>query len=280
MMSSQQWFQAIDDGLHLGLEIAVNTTDLVPSYLAQLLNYQQLHKKRKLSLTFKCADLMPRLAATIIEPTLPNILSLKLNRHVITMLLSDTVNKTRVTTDGNTLGSNRVVDNDHYLRQPFTKSSVHRELTSVLAAVADVKYQLYLSYKVYLDKVASFDATVRHLNYSQADLEQNYWLAFEKAIVLFNVDSGTFKSYLDLWVKKMRIEGNHILGKALDAPSTAGVNVLGQSDECLVNWESGSNTLDTVNKQQQYKRILELARLVDPNGYAIQSLGLGDFDGA
>lgn len=121
------------------------------------------------------------------------------------------------------------------------------------------------------------------------DMAQNYVVATSKAVDKFLSDKGTFKSYLDHWIKdaKTAITSGHYYGLAFVTPdadySNIGVTNIAVSLDQLLSDEGDDSEIKSIEAESpeelaivrsHHQRIRALANYADPLGFAVESFGL------
>ena len=140
-----------------------------------------------------------------------------------------------------------------------------------------VKHAILANYSAYLNKTAFYDFQNSILPLELDDLKQNYWVASNKAVDHYDLNKGSFKSYLDVWIKKARNQPTHFLGSAYTVPSGVQANHLYiPLDDTVVDTilDEAPSAFDLVAADQESNLLRALAYLVDPKGYALISLEL------
>jgi len=158
-------------------------------------------------------------------------------------------------------------DKRNSMQAPY--STNHEQLLSayLYGEIDLLKHELISNYMMYLKKLSIYDAKSMNMRVSQDDLLQNYLIAMQKAINHFNLNSGAFKSYLDIWVKKIR-----------NSPISNKINAVTLEDkEGLKNTVQIKN-INSVNEEQELRKLINLADRINPQGYLTQYLNLSGED--
>jgi len=144
----------------------------------------------------------------------------------------------------------------------------------------NIRDALISNYKDYAMSKAMADYKAeQHNTISIDDMRQNYILPIIKAINKYDVDKGSFKNYLDLWIRKYRDNPTHFGDGINWNRKNAGI-VSMDSDEyresnSIMQMREENSVVDIVNENRQRMIIANLASLVDPKRYAIDYLDLG-----
>ena len=121
------------------------------------------------------------------------------------------------------------------------------------------------------------------------DLAMNYVVATAKAVDKFLSDKGTFKSYLDHWIKDAKTSNTsgHYYGLAFLSPDPSydslGWTNIAVSLDHLLSEDGDDNEIKTLEsespeettiRESTRSRVRMLADYADPMGFAVESLGL------
>ena len=85
--SSAQWFSVLDSILYSGINHLLQTTTFVQEHVAQLINYQHIHKKRAVSNGLNWRESISLYINFIANPTIENFESLQLDRNLTMQIL-------------------------------------------------------------------------------------------------------------------------------------------------------------------------------------------------
>ena len=138
-------------------------------------------------------------------------------------------------------------------------------------------------YRYIFNKVIIEDRMIKNHKGITLDIEelaQNYVMAASKAVDKFLVDKGTFKSYLDFWLKDAKTSNSsgHYYGIAFTVSSDdKSIINIAQSLEGLEETDitaQSSNPEENVIKEKETERLYDLAKYADPVGFARESLDL------
>ena len=201
--SSQQWFSILDGFIETAFGYILGKTRVMEDYMAQLMLFQLEHKKRRVSLDHPWRDAVDRMAGFVSSPSFEALRALRLDRGYSDAMLKDFSNRTK--------GYEKTYE--EYLRSQMVTGAAAERLNeyhfavslrdgrdmfqcvlgvnNMLTRIAETRSMLLNNYAAYLVKTAK-----------DGDLAQDYYLAANKAINHFNSTKGTFKSYLDIWMKK------------------------------------------------------------------------------
>lgn len=289
-LSSAQWFNQLDNIIYDAFAHLLEQTNIVEHYVSQLILYQNHHKKRKVSTVLNWDEFISRAIHFLGHPCIENFKKLSLDRSFSLSMLHNFQNltsryeaehttafrsvKLRLTLTGLVL--------DRYHRIVGSKRhdilSLVYHVRAAFTACLQVKHEILRNYEAYLNKTAFYDYQNSLLPIDLEDLRQNYWVAANKAVDHFDLNKGSFKSYLDVWVKKARNQPTHFLGSAYSIPSGVQANHLYVPiDDTVAETvlDETPSAFDIVAQNQESEILLALARLVDPEGYAITSFELG-----
>jgi DNA-directed RNA polymerase specialized sigma24 family protein len=96
------------------------------------------------------------------------------------------------------------------------------------------------------------------LGSSPDDLSQDFYLAANRAIDHYSSDKGAFKSYLDLWIKKVKCHET--------------IKYVSLEEDMLADLTDDVEPYDIVNSEMEKKLIYELIALVDPKMFLVKIL--------
>lgn len=288
--SSDQWFTVMDRMLGLAFRDIIERTTVAEYCVSRLVVFQHSNKRRGLSMRmgrgpdeWEWEDVVSAMLAFMADPGLEKFNALRLDRAYSQEMLVEFLH----VTDGyGALVAEAATDPAWLLTEQGAKMrNIHRavgikgrgDLLQTIANVAYVSGQVTTfrnniihEYTEYIDRKAAYDAAHHPLHVSAADIRQNYYLAAIKAINHYNQDKGSFKSYLDIWMRKARNTGGHIMGSAYIPPSGAKANHISVDIE-LVREPSEED-----EDQSVPSLVAELANTIDPEGYLAQAMGLDD----
>lgn len=291
--SSPQLFGALDDALALALEPLIQSTNVVNAQVVQLLNFQNTYKKRRVSTRFTWSECMTRMIQYLEKPSIESFQNIHMDRGYAIAIIDEFLD----TVDGyeeiywKSFTNQRKYFTEWGLRLSQYHQAVGLRDRDMIQLVSHVHYgrncisalkdRVLADYSLYICKCAHRDRKSLNVPIDIDDLIQNYYLAMNKAIDHFDISKGAFKSYLDIWLKKFLHNGHHFYGSAYAVPSGVEANHLYLPIDDIDESQHGAaeSPFDIVNGVEQQKLVLTLARLVDNEGYAIKSLGLGAEDG-
>lgn len=282
MYSSVQWFTALDSLIYSAVDVLLQRTTFVQEHLSTLVNYQLMYKRRGVSTKLKWEATLATLIEVIANPTIENYKQLYLDRGYSIYLLSEFLRLSQGYTQLNVSGFRLAFHLDlcYYIK---TLNATTDDLYGVIQHVdytykniVELRNMLLSYYILYIEKTANYDAKNAKFITDVEEIKQNYFLAFNKAVDHFNVDKGAFKSYLDVWITKYRNHHSNYYGTAFKVPSGSGIYSMSEElDIEKVDSEVfTSNCIDSVNTENTMDFYRRLARLVDPEGYSFESLGL------
>ena len=203
VFSSQQWFSALDGFMEEAFRHILEKTNIMHDYISQLMLFQLENKKRRVSLKHKWRDAINAMAAFISSPSLDALRELSLDRGYSEAMLRDFAKRTK--------GYESAYED--YLRSPMIygdaaerlaamhKDVLMREGRDMLQCVLGVNEMLALATETRNMLIGNYLAYLAKTS-KDSDLAQDYYLTANKAINHFNASKGTFKSYLDIWMKK------------------------------------------------------------------------------
>jgi len=295
VFSSEQWFSSLDVCNREAISVMLSSTRLVEHYASQLINYQLHHKKRNVSYRYTWRDNISNLIQFCGDPTLKRFLNLHICRDYIFYMIDDF---TRLTTDFRQVLSDSIKHRNkrlqaNVLMQVFYKKIGFHGDNDILFVINHVEFlkEEYLNirdllihnYKDYAmsKAVADYKNMAHYSDISIDDMRQNYILPIIKAINKYDIDKGSFKAYLDIWIRKYRDNPTHFMDGSGDG-STRTSFVSFDSDEHrkvdrIIQTREENNAVDIVNQNRQRMIIANLASLVDPKRYAVEYLELGEF---
>lgn len=266
-ISSPQLFTILDDMIFLALETISRKTDYIKMCMADLVNYQFYHKKRKISNAYSWADSISFGIAYLQNPDAEYLRSCKLDRGFLISMLEGFLEETAAYERAyiKHLRDPSVVVPD--LR--FTSEDILCEIGGVRylhGQILEHKHKMVDAYDKYMKRCAHRDAASIPLPIDVSDLIQNYFLVANKAIDHFDLDKGAFKSYLDIWLKKMLHSGNHFYGSSYKVPTGVKANHLSVNLETLVETDGIAGTEQQILDSQIHEDIRFIIQLVDPDG--------------
>lgn len=283
--SSAQWFSVLDSILYSGINHLLQTTTFVQEHVAQLINYQHIHKKRAVSNGLNWRESISLYINFIASPTIENFESLQLDRNLTMQILQGFISNLTQYDDVIVSGFKKSyhIDLRNYHKSVSATTAdlygVYQHVKFCVSQFLELKNILLSHYVLYIEKMANYDSRNSKFVTDPEEIRQNYFLAFNKAVDHFNLSKGAFKSYLDIWITKYRNHHTNYYGTAYIVPSGSEIHSMSVelNDEIMESEDMCCSTsIDIVNEQQQRRLIYELAKLVDPNEYAIKYLELGE----
>ena len=282
--SSYQWFQVLDTLAELILEAILENSSMLEYYAGQLLVFQHTHKRKAISLEHKWRASLSKLTSFIARPSMELFLDINLDRGYTQSMIFNFL----------TLMEGYPQTVQRCFVKPLKKRSLnlYDELDSyharigakhkrdILQVVLHISYlfreylkirdQIMMNYYAYISNKATYETSKYGVttSYDKEDLHQNYYMATNRAINHFNKDKGTFKSYLDLWLKKVFLQGFHSWNKGNPADLNESSFMLLNSEQ---SWASEKLTEQPPLTKEQ---LSTLAGMLDPSGYLSASLGL------
>ena len=152
------------------------------------------------------------------------------------------------------------------LQTVINVTHLDREITNFRNRILQV-------YSEYIEHMAKYDATHHPLNVTEVDTKQNYYLAAMKAVNHFNQERGSFKSYLDIWLKKARNTSSHVTGSAYTPPSGVKANHIAVSMDKI---KDQNQEQDRQPSDEYVNPFIRLVQLIDPDGYLSEAMGLDE----
>ena len=292
VFSSEQWFSAIDYCIKDAIENLIHSTTLVEYYVSQLINYQLLHKKRNISSKYAWRDNISKSIKFCSNPTISRFMDLNINRDYVYHMLNDfekiTSNYKNVVYESFKYKSDRINKYNSILDAYHKRVGYHgnNDLLFVINHVSLLKNEylnirdlLIKNYKDYAINAAINDHSGLVKYTSIEDMKQNYILPIIKSINRYDVNKGSFKSYLDIWLRKYKDDPTNFVG--VSPLSVSGVKyddfISFDKDMEEENISINNKNLfdDIVNEKQKKDIVYQLALLVDKDQYAIDYLDLG-----
>lgn len=294
--SSDQWFKCIDRIIASIVASLIEHTSLVEHYVSQLIVYQHANKKRRISIEHKWEEAIERMLYFLERPTSDNFQDIVIDRGFAqTMIFGfnecvagymDTYS--RVFDDP--IGSMRdeYWTLDDYHKRVGKKANV-RDLLCVINHVSymtsemeQFRNMILTNYAKYIVGLANSDSSNSPLMTSRENLRQIYYLAANKAINHYNPKRGTFKPYLDLWIKKYRNSSSSFRNLAFSAPNGVRANnfyvSLDSTDSTQDSFRNDSRELVYEERAADYgyslERLTQLASVVDKEQYTLRAMGL------
>lgn len=299
IFSSEQWFSALDTCNREAISVMLTSTSLVEHYASQLINYQLMHKKKNISYRYSWRDNISNLIAFCGNPTLKGFLDLHICRDYVFYMID---NFDKLTVDFRSVLFNAIKNRRERLSKYnmemetfYNRIGFHgdNDLLFVINHISFLKKEylnirglLIKNYKDYAmsKAMADYNNLNQYRNVSVEDMRQNYVLPILKAINKYDVDKGSFKNYLDIWIRKYREDQAHFLGE-----SSSQNNGVKDGDFLSIDSEAAQESfqesqtvtedsvVDIVNENRRRVIIENLAALVDPKGYARDFLELGKY---
>lgn len=286
--SSDQWFTVMDRMLGIAFADLIDRTTVAEYCVSRLVVYQHSNKRRGLSMRmgrktgdWEWENVVSAMLAFIADPTPERFAELRLDRAYAQEMLIEFLSLTAGYADA---VARSAVDDAWRLGAGAEKiGRVHRAAglkhgRDMVQTVANVAYlsgqvtsfrnRIIQEYSEYIDRMAAYDAAHHQLRVSAADTRQLYYLAAMKAINHYNQDRGSFKSYMDIWIKKARNTGGHVTGSAYIPPSGAKANHIS------VNMDDVQEPSTEDGDSMQPDLVHKVASLVDSDGYLAQAMGL------
>lgn len=289
--SSSQWFTVMDRMIKLAMAEIITKTSVAEYCVSRLVIFQHDNKRRGVSMRmsrdeWSWEDVVSAMLGFLARPTLQSFLHLRIDRaysqDIINEFLAaskgylELVERAANDPDARLIECRERMDSIH---AAVGLKPGHRDMVSVISNVAYLnneitrfRNRILNVYSDYIERMASYDAANHPLNVSDSDTKQNYYLATIKAINHFNQDRGSFKPYLDIWLKKARNTGSHVVGSAYTPPSGAKANHIAVTVEDMDNVREASSE-DTAGNS--HYDLANLVRIVDPDGYLWAAMGYG-----
>ena len=295
--SSDQWFKCIDRIMGTIVTSLIEQTSIVEHYVSQLVVYQHNNKKRHLSIKYNWEDSIQKMLEFLAVPTYENFKTIDLDRGYTQAMIygfrdvvkgyEDTYYRVLKNVSTSMVKELHSVD-DYHLR--VGKKAHVRDLIQLVNHVGYMtlemerfRHMILENYTKYIIGVANSDSASSPLMASREDMQQIYYLAANKAINHFNSNKGTFKSYLDIWIKKYRNSSESFRNLAYTAPNGVRANnfyvamdKMDDSDEQVspATQVVSDDLTDTIDSSHNLERITQLVDLVDKERYSMTALGL------
>ena len=284
--SSYQWFQVLDTMAELILETILENSSMLEYYAGQLMVFQHTHKRKAVSLEHKWRAALSKLTSFIAQPSMDLFLDINLDRGYTQSMIFNFLALMEgypqtfqqcFTKPIKKRSLNLYVELDSYHARIGAKHN--RDMLQVVLHInymfkeyLKIRDQIMMNYYAYISNKATYETSKYGVttSYDREDLHQNYYMATNRAINHFNKDKGTFKSYLDLWLKKVLLQGFHSWNKGNPAELNE------SSFMILNNQESWSSQKLTDQPLLTKDQLTKLAGMLDPSGYLLASLGLID----
>lgn len=298
-LDSNQLFKVLDHLLYESLRPVVENTTIFDEVFASTCAWYEKNKKRKLSDLDRSAVINRMLGFIAVRDTdkkLELLKGMRLERSLLFSTVEVFLNRLNGYTKLYHLahshrGRSGLSINNRLRKMESNSKSINRKGLYVAVNTAQTYYDLTKEMKLLIfHKYARliFGKVRSEGNYDTAasldlsDMGQNYTVAAFKAISKYQVGKGTFKPYLDHWIKDAKTgrDFTHYHGLAFSVPSVSvlekeGIVNIAQdidSEEALATSIPGIEQ-NIVNNSHNI-RIVELALYADPEGYARVALGL------
>ena len=286
--SSDQWFTVMDRMIKLAAAELIEKTQVAEYCVSRLVVFQHANKRRGLSMNmgkdeWTWSDVVSAMIGFMADPSLERFEALRLDRAYSQGMLKEFLRATEgyeslVEGAFNDPGVKMLVRekvdaiHDAVGKRPGTGKDILQTVASIAyldEEVTHLRNRILQVFAEYINRMAAYDAAHHPLRVSQRDTKQNYYLAAMKAVNHFNQERGSFKSYLDIWLKKARNANSHVTGSAYTAPSGAKANHIAVSMDKV-----DGKGWDDEEDEKPEGRTAELVRLVDPEGYLSEAMGL------
>ena len=214
MFSSQQWFSLLDSLLEDAVGSLLSGTRMMEHYVSQLMLFQLANKKRHVSIIHDWKAVLGLMAVFVSRPSMSSFRDMALDRGYVEAALRDFADATEgyereyarqlaKTHESMLAGyvpgeSESIRIGDYHARVLAREKDIFHCVVNVrrqLSRVAAFKRKLTSNYLGYMHKTANATS-------DRDDLAQDYYLAANKAMDHFHAGKGTFKSYLDIWMRK------------------------------------------------------------------------------
>lgn len=270
VLSSYQWFSAMDKIIELVVEELLSRTSMVEYWISQLVVFQHNNKKRWVSTKYPWRECISEMLIFMSNPTMESFKGLELDRGYVQPMFQDFLEVTNGYEDAY---QTKFTGIDNYKLRSLNEYHIKvglkngRDLMNTVSHVAYLNNQLLKlkemimgNYIRYVKKIAIYDAS-QSPHKSPEDVEQDYCLAMNRAINHFNKEKGTFKSYLDIWIRKSRntiypdsksfiVRGNSYKNKSFD-------------DYLEHHGGSASNVNDPMSSEDESSMVRELQKHLD-----------------
>ena len=286
--SSDQWFTVMDRMIKLAMDDIIDKTTVAEYCASRLVVFQHENKRRGLSMRmgrgeWSWLDVVSAMIGFMTQPSLAKFMELRLDRAYAQEILSEFLKATEGYVE---LVESAVNHPDARMAQRERIDSIHSAVgikygRDILQTVTNVTYldkeitkfrnRILQVYSEYIERMANYDAAHHPLRVSAADTKQNYYLAAMKSVNHFNQERGSFKSYLDIWLKKARNTSSHVTGSAYTPPSGVKANHIS------VSMDKIEDTTDDPQAADAADSLLDMVAMVDPDGYLADALELDTF---
>lgn len=287
IFSSEQWFSALDRCNREAIEVMLSSTSLVEHYVSQLVNYQLSHKKKNVSYKYYWRDNISNLITFCNNPTLEGFVGLCICRDYIFNMIKDF---DKLTEDFRDILFTTI----KFRSERFKYNPILETYYNKIGYRGDNDFLFVINHNAFLKKEYENIRNLLIMNYSDyvmskaradyaylnqyrqipiEDIKQNYVLAVMRAINKYDVGKGSFKNYLDIWIRKYREDMAHFSDTSLSQKSIIPFDEI--ENYSNDNDQKKEDTIVEIVKRDQKEAILDLARLVDPNCYAVEYLELG-----
>lgn len=274
--SSQQIFVVFDDLIDCAIYYLIDRTYFVENCISQFINYQYYNKKRNVSLDCKWRDNIDHMCEFLLTPSIKVYKDINLDRSFSCAILNEFQYLTRsyikdLTTSIKRGDSMDVVNGRVFVRKGKDVLQLVSHVNYIIDQIKELKSIIYDNYADYLRKSAEYHVRTTKLFVDKDDLVQEYYIALDKAINHFNINKGTFKSYLDIWVKKMRNSGNHTYGNAYRTPN--GYMEFTTDIEQFNNISDNHDPMNELINSKEYEKLLRSIKQIDKEGYILTAIG-------
>ena len=235
------------------------------NYMSQLMMFQHRNKKRHVSIAYQWREALGRMADFVACPSRETFDAVVLDRGYSQVMIK---NFLKTLNDYERLCMETALSDNALEYAPGTLLDLEEKVGSKGPGLMQSKMKVeYLgrcvrefkdimigNYAAYIKKKAAYAGNARE------DMEMVYYMAADKAINHFNPMKGTFKSYLDIWMRKFY--GEEVARQ-------------GQS-ETVMDMELMAEEVvsDSVKTGQSDLSVLHgLARQLDPRGWLEKVLG-------
>ena len=279
--TSYQWFTVLDTVSNLIFEALLEDTSLVEYYVSQLLVFQHSNKRKDVSLEHKWRPCISHMSLFLADPTLSHFINIKLDRGYTQAMISNFLDLTRGYMQTYTrafhsgiegrVGSHYGILDEYHLRVGLKNN---KDMVQLISAVdhlfteyRGVRDQIIKNYYKFINNKSITDANnIFQGNVDRDDLHQNYFMAANKAVNHFNKDRGTFKSYLELWLRKVKLSERSMVTPWGHSEMGDAASFLGEEEDSL--------TEGMVNNSHAASNMLKMSLVVDPSGHLAKHLGI------
>jgi hypothetical protein len=93
--SSNQWFTLLDSFIYSAIECLINNTRFVEFYIGSLINYQFLHKRRRLSISNNYSDSIKLMGTFLTYPNVSNFRNINFDRGYSIFIIHEFIKLTK-----------------------------------------------------------------------------------------------------------------------------------------------------------------------------------------